>query len=134
MYHVSAQGVDERMINVHIYYYDYCEFLYKKQRCTTSGIHGISLQFHHVIITFLVTVACKTQRSNGKYKIQSTTSTDYINGVMAVSTDQHCMAHCAAAPNYNINSHLGFIDFFSSELSLFPSALRFKRECQNGVC
>ena len=24
MYHVSAQGVDERMINVHYYYYYYC--------------------------------------------------------------------------------------------------------------
>ena len=23
MYHVSAQGVDERMINVHYYYYNY---------------------------------------------------------------------------------------------------------------
>ena len=23
MYHVSAQGVDERMINVHYYYYDW---------------------------------------------------------------------------------------------------------------
>ena len=26
MYHVSAQGVDERMINVHYYYY-YCTYL-----------------------------------------------------------------------------------------------------------
>ena len=25
MYHVSAQGVDERMINVHYYYYSYRE-------------------------------------------------------------------------------------------------------------
>ena len=27
MYHVSAQGIDERMINVHYYYYHYnCSF------------------------------------------------------------------------------------------------------------
>ena len=25
MYHVSAQGIDERMINVHYYYYSVCE-------------------------------------------------------------------------------------------------------------
>ena len=28
MYHVSAQGVDERMINVHYYYYYYCYYYY----------------------------------------------------------------------------------------------------------
>ena len=37
MYHVSAQGVDERMINVHYYYYYYrrleavCEVLSRTQ-------------------------------------------------------------------------------------------------------
>ena len=29
MYHVSAQGIDEHMINVHYYYF---EFLYKKNK------------------------------------------------------------------------------------------------------
>ena len=28
MYHVSAQGVDERMINVHYYYYYLCACVY----------------------------------------------------------------------------------------------------------
>ena len=28
MYYVSAQGVDERMINVHDYYYDYDDYYY----------------------------------------------------------------------------------------------------------
>ena len=26
MYHVSAQGIDERMINVHYYYYSACRW------------------------------------------------------------------------------------------------------------
>ena len=28
MYYVSAQGVDERIINVHYYYYYYCYYYY----------------------------------------------------------------------------------------------------------
>ena len=31
MYHVSAQGVDERMINVHYYYYDYYYYIVSLQ-------------------------------------------------------------------------------------------------------
>ena len=30
MYHVSAQGIDERMINVHYYYYYYYYYYYMK--------------------------------------------------------------------------------------------------------
>ena len=38
MYHVSAQGVDERMINVHYYYYDFNSFqLPSGCRSTTTG-------------------------------------------------------------------------------------------------
>ena len=29
MYHVSAQGIDERMIKVHYYYYYYYVFVHK---------------------------------------------------------------------------------------------------------
>ena len=36
MYHVSAQGVDERMINVHYYYY-YCSKYYTVKRIKKGG-------------------------------------------------------------------------------------------------
>ena len=35
MYHVSAQGVDERMINVHYYYY----YMYLNNACNLISIH-----------------------------------------------------------------------------------------------
>ena len=36
MYHVSTQGVDEHMINVHYYYYDVFEYLLKKANNSES--------------------------------------------------------------------------------------------------
>ena len=41
MYHVNAQGVDERMINVHCYYY-YDRWLigFDAQSTTTEGVKG----------------------------------------------------------------------------------------------
>ena len=45
MYHVSTQGVDERMINVHYYYYNYClvtlPFAFTAHSHT--GVHFVSL-------------------------------------------------------------------------------------------
>ena len=38
MYHVSAQGVDERMINVHYYYY--CNHSRKKSRESAASLPG----------------------------------------------------------------------------------------------
>ena len=40
MYHVSAQGVDERMINVHYYYYYYYYFPVNRRR-TRSQIWNL---------------------------------------------------------------------------------------------
>ena len=49
MYHMSAQGVDERMINVHYYYYsaqgvDECRinvhYYYYYMDCSNTSIHG----------------------------------------------------------------------------------------------
>ena len=46
MYHVSAQGVDERMINVHYYYYLPCHRVATPAGCTgrreRSGTGGLS--------------------------------------------------------------------------------------------
>ena len=43
MYHVSAQGIDERMINVHYYYYYY---YYKvEENVTGRGGHRVNLLF-----------------------------------------------------------------------------------------
>ena len=40
MYHVSAQGVDERMINVHYYYYYYyCYYYYYYYECFVCFIY-----------------------------------------------------------------------------------------------
>ena len=39
MYHVSAQGVDERMINVHYYYYYYN--LTHNSSCDAAGMLGM---------------------------------------------------------------------------------------------
>ena len=36
MYHVSAQGIDERMINVHYYYYDV--YIYIKKTTNNKQI------------------------------------------------------------------------------------------------
>jgi len=38
MYHVSAQGVDERMINVHYYYYYYVCINEKRPKCVFVNI------------------------------------------------------------------------------------------------
>ena len=39
MYHVSAQGVDKRMINVHYYYYYYDTEILKSGSFTDRQIH-----------------------------------------------------------------------------------------------
>ena len=36
MYHVSAQGVDERTINVHYYYYYYCVAVFSLRSARTG--------------------------------------------------------------------------------------------------
>ena len=41
MYHVSAQGIDERMINVHYYYYYYKV----EENVTGRGGHRVNLLF-----------------------------------------------------------------------------------------
>ena len=41
MYHVSAQGVDERMINVHYYYY-YYYYYYCQSDCATTVTASLS--------------------------------------------------------------------------------------------
>ena len=60
MYHVSVQGVDERMINVHYYYYYYLFF--NKSRAdhgyTTHGaVFGVGLTVGIVVGVLVVTVA-----------------------------------------------------------------------------
>ena len=52
MYHVSAQGVDERMINVHYYYYNGLNCIYtnifkqkakQKQQKTLKNVHSVMI-------------------------------------------------------------------------------------------
>ena len=40
MYHVTAQGIDERMINVHYYYYYY---YYRKHRALSKVTASLAL-------------------------------------------------------------------------------------------
>ena len=48
MYHVSAQGIDERMINVHYYYYYYYYYLLLIELfCYAMQIKILHLIFDH---------------------------------------------------------------------------------------
>ena len=62
MYHVSAQGVDERMINVHYYYY-YKEDCYKKTGLPwvllNSAVEACTQTLRKLLVTnTLTTVPC----------------------------------------------------------------------------
>ena len=56
MYHVSTQGIDERMINVHYYYYALCQFLYCAF-CSVMSISVVSCQFLYCTLCSLVSVS-----------------------------------------------------------------------------
>ena len=45
MYHVSAQGIDERMINVHYYYL----YVSKTGKCTEETLERKAIFFTHII-------------------------------------------------------------------------------------
>ena len=56
MYHVSAQGVDERMVNVH-YYYITLPTMYNDLQCYVKYFAKDSIMsYQHVVITLPTTV------------------------------------------------------------------------------
>ena len=61
MYHVSAQGVDERMINVHYYYY-----YYDSCCCCCCCVLRAHVKCKRLINTLLHYIALQVTKSQGK--------------------------------------------------------------------
>ena len=64
MYHVSAQGIDERMINVHYYYY-YMHALCPYARKSTTQNNSALMSF---TIRYLSTTQPSKKKINGRWE------------------------------------------------------------------